>query len=427
MDFWENKSGIALRGEWGSLTYDELTQSVIKKTESLSTNKILTASNSVDFIVEFLAFWKMKVPVCIFSEGLSEKEKNQRLEVLKKPLRENTAVVVFTSGSTGAPKGVELSRENILANIEAVVESLEFSRTTQQGLFLSLSYSYGLFGQLLPALFVGIETVIYGKFLDLRNDFIEGKARGMYSGVPSHWEAILRLTDSKNCLNVTHVISAGAPLPLDLRNRLLSHFSGAVIYNNYGLTECSPRVLSLSSKSKKFLEEGSVGYPVKGLNVRVNAESILEVSGKQVMLGYVGDDNLTKEKIYEGWLRTGDLAKITEDQLVYILGREDDIFNIGGERVSPIEIEEALNHISQVDDVAIYVEEDALYGTKIKALLVLKQAIKKSELLACLKTKLSGHKIPQEYYQVEELPKTANGKLLRKKLKETLKNSKKIV
>lgn len=420
----------ALIGTWGTTSYGEL-RSLVEHKKSLSRNRsdtpLLASHPTPEFIASLLAYLSEGIPVALVAPELSEGELAQRRKILQTKPHPDCALIVFTSGSTGNPKAVQLSAANLEANTEAVIDSLEFARAPEQKLFLSLSYSYGLFGQLLPALRLGIPTTILTRFADARGEFVEGRGAGMWSGVPSHWEALLRVTTPEQCEGVTHVISAGAALPLSLRERLKAHFRNATIYNNYGLTEASPRVLSFSSKHPRFFEEDTVGLPVKFLKVKEGEGGELEVKGWQVMLGYLGDEKETAEKLRDGWLRSGDVVHIDADGLVHIVGRLDDLFNIGGERASPLEIDAALLHIPGVKEGAVLVEKHPIYGSQLIAFLVGENIPPKKEILEKLRQHLSGHKVPLEYRIVEALPRTPNGKLRRKGLVEMKESAKKIV
>lgn len=405
----------ALIGPWGSTSFAELRTLVDRQKENLaagpaSDTPLLACQPNPEFISRFLAHLETGIPVALVAPELSAAEREQRQTLLKNPRHPECGVIVFTSGSTGQPKGVQLSQENLEANTDAVIESLDFAKAPQQNLFLSLSYSYGLFGQLLPALKLGIPTKILTKFSDARQEFAEGRAAGMWSGVPSHWEALLRVTTPEQSAEVTHVISAGAALPLDLRERLRAHFANATIYNNYGLTEASPRVLSFSSRHPRFFEADTVGFAVKGLQVREGESGELLVKGRQVMLGYLGGDS---SKIQDGWLRSGDVVSIDPEGLVHIQGRLDDLFNIGGERVSPLEIDAALARLPGVKEAAVLVEKHPIYGAQLSAFLVGEDLPTKKDVLAEMRRQLSGHKVPLEYFIISALPRTPNGKLRR--------------
>lgn len=417
----------ALIGEWGKTSFAELRALIDEKKRNLPANgsasdtPLLAATPAPEFIATLVAHLELRRPVALVAPDLAPHELEDRRAILATPPHPACAIIVFTSGSTGKPKAVQLSAANLEANIDAVIESLEFARAPQQHLFLSLSYSYGLFGQLFPALRLGIPTHFLSRFADARTVFTEGRGAGMWSGVPSHWEALLRVTAPGQCDGVTHVISAGAALPLDQRQRLRKHFRNATIYNNYGLTEASPRVLSFSSRHPRFFEEDTVGAAVKHLEVMEGEGGELLVRGRQVMLGYLGDSTGTAEKIRDGWLRSGDVAHVDPDGLVHIVGRTDDLFNIGGERTSPLEIDAALARLPGVKEGAVLVEKHPLYGAQLTAFLVGAPPAKK-EILRQLREWLSGPKVPVDFRQVDALPRTPNGKLRRKELA-TLKDS----
>ncbi len=402
-----------LSGPFGKLEAPALRTLVDEEKGSVQKKAILLARPTPDFVAKVLAHLETQTPAAILSPDLSLAEREAREKILQQNLHPETALVLFTSGSTGAPKAVQLSWKNIAANTEAVLESLAFAQATQQNLFLSLSYSYGLLGQLLPAIQAGVPTHLLA-FPEARSALLAGKGAGMWSGVPAHWETLLRVTSPEQCDSVTHVISAGAALPLELRARLRGHFRQATIFNNYGLTECSPRVLSLASTHPRFLQEGTVGYPVKHLQVKTGPEGELLVRGPQVMLGYVGEAG--EAKIQDGWLHSGDVVEHEADGMVKIVGRLDELFNIGGERTSPLEIEAALLQLEGVKEAAVLVEPHDLYGAKITAFLVGAEALKRKDAVTQLRQWLSGHKVPLEYFRLPQLPRTPNGKLQRKEL-----------
>jgi long-chain acyl-CoA synthetase len=402
-----------LIGPWGKTSFADLRKLIDQQPISVSDTPLLASHATPDFVASLLAHLKKDLPVALVAPELSEGELAQRRQILKNKPHPDCRLIVFTSGSTGNPKAVQLSSANLEANIQAVSESLSFANAPQQNLFLSLSYSYGLFGQLFPALRLGVPTKFLTKFADARTEFSEGRGAGMWSGVPSHWEALLRVTTPEQCVGVTHVISAGAALPLSLRERLRAHFTNATIYNNYGLTEASPRVLSFSSKHPRFFEGDTVGYPVKGIEIREGDAGELLVRGPQVMLGYLGDPIETAKKIQDGWMKSGDVVGIDPEGLVHIMGRLDDLFNIGGERVSPLEIDAALSRLPGVKEGAVLVEKHPIYGSQLVAFLVGENLPAKKAILEELRKNLSGHKIPLEYLSVAALPRTPNGKLRR--------------
>ncbi|NTX52968.1 class I adenylate-forming enzyme family protein [Myxococcus sp. CA039A] len=401
---------------------------------------ILRAHRSLGFITRFLAFYEAGVPLAVFAPEWTDSEVEARRSGLgdcfeldeslsvswrsgrsEPPHHPETAVVLFTSGSTGAPRAVQLSRRNIEANVAAVLASLDFASVSQQTLFLPLSYSFGLLGQLLPALAAGVPTSLLGNLVELKRLLDEGRLHGMISGVPSHHETLLRLLGDAPALtkDVTHVVSAGAALNLELRQRLMRAFPSSRVYTCYGQTELAPRVLCLRSDHPAFLSTAT-GFPVGSLTVKLTPEGELCVRGEQVMLGYLGAPEATREKVREeGWLHTGDVAERSPEGLVTLLGRNDDLLKVGGERLSPLEIEAALRALPGVTDAAVSGRDDALYGMTLTAFLQFEPGAPnplKRELRQALRERLSPHKVPTEFYRVEELPRTSNGKLQRGRL-----------
>lgn len=382
----------------------------------------LTATKDIKFIIQFLAGLTSRIPIGLFSPEVAPEARIRQEQLVEQPLHPKTALILFTSGSSGQPKAVQLSLANIEANVNAVIASLDFHSVSEQFLFLPLSYSFGILGQLLPALKSGVKTKLGTSLIDLKTAFENNDVSGMLSGVPSHWETILRLkqTDSSYVKNITHIVSAGAFLTPDLRRRIHAQFPDAKIFNNYGQTEASPRVLSMNSTDPRFFSN-STGFPVSGIEAKLSTEQELLIRGPQIMLGYAGDPTGTQDKVKEGWLHTGDIAQMESDGLIEILGRKDDLIKIGGERVSIHEIESALRGLDGCEDAAVYVEEDKLYEKKISALLVFpKIPPSRREIQKYLRTYLDSTKMPKDFYRIDKVPRNGNGKLARADLRSCL-------
>jgi long-chain acyl-CoA synthetase len=425
------------------LTFAQLRERVDAAVRDLDTLDsgvvILDANSDPATVVQFLALLHLGKPAAMFSSTWTDHEIEVRRSMLGKavhldaagevvwtsPSREiahhpEAAVVLFTSGSTGAPRAVQLSRRNIDANTRAVLDTLDFDQASEQTLFLQLSYSYGLLGQLVPAIEVGVTTHLLSRFTDARVVLETTRASGMWSGVATHWEALLRLTDPppENTARITHIISAGAPLRVGLRSRVRDRFPNATIYNNYGQTEAGPRVLSFSSRHPLFFE-GYVGYPVGDFEVDVTDDDELLLKGSQIMPGYLGDEQATARKIRDGWMYTGDMARIADDGLIEILGRRDQIVKVGGERISLREIEDELSRWPEIGEAAVLVKEDELYGNKLVGFLVGGARLKvlgSRGIIDALARRLSWHKVPRKFYLLDELPRRPNGKIARQEL-----------
>ncbi|WP_115708141.1 class I adenylate-forming enzyme family protein [Legionella sainthelensi] len=429
---------IALSCEDQDVSFAELTVEIEKM--SLQLKKlppgilVLQARSHPLFVIQLLASLNIGKPVALISHQESDLQKrtilstnmtiNEAGELLE--LQENNqnqhhpevALVLFTSGSTGQTKAVQLSLNNIIANCHAVIKALEFYSINDQLLFLPLSYSFGLLGQLIPGLIAGIKTQLVTQFTDIKNFLETGIAPQMWSGVPSHWVAMTKMAAlyPDSTAKVKAVVSAGAPLALHLREHLIQTFPNARVYNNYGLTEASPRVLTYSSNDPLFLKDYA-GYPVGDWQVCLSEEHELLIRGSQLMLGYLGDE--TSSKIKNGWFYTGDLAEILSSGLVSIKGRLDYIVNIGGEKVNLIDIEHKICQCSEIKEAMVLPIADELYGVRL--LVYLERGTfspNKTEqmLTEQFKQYFLPKKLPISVQLLEKLPRNQHGKLDRKAL-----------
>lgn len=363
------------------------------------------------FFVELIGYFELGRPVALMNPLWAERERQERLALLRFRPQDRTRWILFTSGSGGRPRAVQLSWENVDSNTRGILERLEFHRTETQHLFLPLWHSFGLLGQLIPGLRQGLKNHLYGNLSDCMPTLMSPQAGGMWSGMPFHWETILKLIGNQHCPAVTHVIAAGAPFPEHLRRRLHMQFSKAVIYSNYGLTECSPRVLSFSSKHKSFFSP-LTGLPQPELQVKVEDGELL-VQGPQVMLGYLGEQAETDRALQDGWLHTGDQAEMTPEGLVRVLSRKDDLVLVGGERISLQEVESMLKSLPYVTDAVVVLKTHPLMGALPVALIVAKpeDLVEEARLVSDLRPLLSANKIPKEFHFPKEIPRLENGKI----------------
>ncbi|AMP93126.1 class I adenylate-forming enzyme family protein [Legionella pneumophila] len=432
---------VAIAQENQAITFDELTHAVLECSNQLlklpKTIIILYAAPDIEFIIQLLACLETNRPIALFPNSISEEEKQIRLSLLGNAIMINekgelqeiyenktikphhqTALVLFTSGSTGKVKAVQLSSINIKANCHAVMKALEFKKVQDQLLFLPLSYSFGLLGQLLPGLMFGLSTRLITHFTDIKMLMEQGTIPQMWSGVPSHWVAInaiaKRYPDS--AAKIKAIVSAGAPLSTALRADLKQIFPNAIIYNNYGLTEASPRVLTYSSDDPLFTENYA-GYPVGDWKVKLSTENELLIRGTQIMLGYLGEKDSTK--IQNGWLSTGDIAEILPNGLVAIKGRRDSLVNIGGEKVNLSEIEQKICQIDVIKEAIVIPQEDRIYGIRLVVCIektTLHSQISKQYLTEKIQTHLLPRKLPIQVHLMPSLPRNKHGKLDRNAL-----------
>lgn len=325
----------------------------------------------------------------------------------------DTALILFTSGSTGVPRAVQISRRHLDCHVENVFTTIELADACSMAVFVPLSYAFGVLGQVLPALRFGIEAHLMANVAEARGVIERGEARGVWSAVPAQWEGLLRACrpEPANFAGITHAVSAGAPLFPDLRRRLAERMPTATLYNSYGQTEAGPRLLAMNSRDPRFFGSGT-GFAVPHAELSLGPGGELRARGPLVMLGYLGE----AEHPTDGWHDTGDLAQADGDGLFTLLGRQDDVRKVGGTRISLIEVDEALRALPTLADAAADTEEDDVYGARLVAYVVPRASAdgpRAGDLRDALARTLAWAKVPQRFFALPALPRTANGKIRR--------------
>lgn len=340
------------------------------------------------------------------------------------------AEIIFTSGSTGVPKGVMLSHLNLRTNTSSIIEYLRLSEKDIVEVVLPFFYCYGL-SLLHTHLKVGGAVVLNNNFVLLGSvidNLIKYKCTG-FAGVPSHYQILLKKsqTFTKTAFpDLRYVTQAGGKLHNVFIDEFIEIFPEIKFYVMYGQTEATAR---LSFLPPEFLKSkmGSIGKGIPGVTLKVLNEQNklvevgevgeLVVKGDNVMSGYFKDPDGTNEVLKDGWLYTGDMAKIDEDGFIYLTARKKEILKVGGKRVSPKEIEEVILSVPEVLDCTIEGVDDDLLGEAIKATVVLTGAYDKlqmeDKILKRCREKLSLYKIPQLLEFAEKLNVNSTGKKIK--------------
>ncbi len=356
------------------------------------------------------------------------------------PIQPKTlATLVYTSGTTGEPKGVMLSHGNIWADARANIQVIEAQNTDR---FITISPLFHVFGQtnvLITALSVGASVVLVKKFSPRKVlEAIQHHDVTFMAAVPTMYHMMLtHLRDHHYNLSSLRVCHSGAAaMPLDLIQRIESTF-GAPVQEGYGLSEASSIVCSNPLPSRGVQKPGSVGPAIPGVQVRAVDDTLKEVAtgdvgellvkGPIVMQGYYKRPTLSQTALIEIdntlWLRTKDLARLDADGYVYIVDRTDDLINIGGVKVYPREIEEVLFSHPAIQAAVVIGEPSNLYHQEIKAFIVLEADLEKEilpdEIYRYCKNVLAEYKIPKTFEFVDEIPKGPTGKTLRKAFRQS--------
>jgi acyl-CoA synthetase (AMP-forming)/AMP-acid ligase II len=321
------------------------------------------------------------------------------------------AQILFTSGSTGHPKGVMLSHRNLISNSESIVQYLELGPDDIMEVVLPFYYCYGL-SLLHTHLKVGGSVVLNNNFIFLGsvlNDLINYKCTG-FAGVPSHFQILLRKSESfksSHFPDLRYVTQAGGKLHNVFIEEFIESFPDIKFYVMYGQTEATAR---LSYLPPDLLREkmGSVGKGIPGVTLDVfdnNNEPVPDggigevvAKGENIMLGYLNDPDGNKMALRNGWLYTGDMAGKDSDGFLYLYARKKEIMKVGGKRVSPKEIEEVILSIPYVLSCKIKGEFDDVLGEAIQAEIILKdgtdQDKAKKQIIKTCRENLALFKIP---------------------------------
>ncbi len=342
---------------------------------------------------------------------------------------EEDALYLYTSGTTGKPKGVVLSFANLDLFPEAMGEILKISSDMVMGCLLPMSHITGPI--LCNDLLVRGSTLFI--FDQLRPDKIlaavEKYRVTFFHSVPPIFEALINVPhrDRFDVSSLQFVAMMGTSVPLPLMQNFRRVFPSVAVVQGYGLTETSPFItlLPIEYHEKKM---GSIGRAVPHAEIRIIDESGKEmpdgeageliVRGPMLMKGYHGNAQATRERIRNGWLYTGDICRREADGFYYHLGRKDDMMIVGGLNVYPEEIEQVLTAHPDIKEVGVVGVPDSDRGQVIKAVLVVKpgSTLTKKEVTAYCNQKLAGFKVPRIIEFADELPKSSTGKVARRLL-----------
>lgn len=320
------------------------------------------------------------------------------------------AFIMFTSGTTGLPKGVMLTEENIISNLEYIKSYFDVSNCKSICIARPLVHISVLTGELLYALCNGLTLYFYEEsFMPQRLlTYLSKNKIDILGGTPTLYKNLSNINfDNSNILKVG--VISGEVLTENSKEAITNSFKNTQFYNVYGLTEHSPRVSALLSNefSKKT---NSVGKAIGDVTVKVLNGELL-IKSNSVMKGYFNNQELTNKKIKDGWLYTGDIATIDQDGYIYIHGRKDNMIIKAGLNIYPEEIELAVNEIKGISDSVVYglKEED-------KTIIYLDYVgdIEPNELRMKLVLNLNPNIIPNKIKKVEKIAKTLSGKKIRK-------------
>ncbi|MBS2969944.1 AMP-binding protein [Metabacillus sp. KIGAM252] len=355
---------------------------------------------------------------------------------------EDIALLQYTGGTTGFPKGVMLTHKNIAANTVMCSAWMYNCRRGEEKVLglLPFFHVYGMTAVMHLSVTEGYNMILLPKF-DAGDTLktIHKEKPTLFPGAPTIYIALLNHPDLKkyDLSSVQSCISGSAPLPVEIQERFEKETGGKLV-EGYGLSEASPVTHSnfLWGRRKK----GSIGVPWPNTDAMILSQETgsqaepgekgeLIVRGPQVMKGYWGKPEETEAVLKDGWLFTGDIGYMDEEGYFYVVDRKKDMIIAGGYNIYPREVEEILYEYDKIQEVVVAGVPDPYRGETVKAYVVPKEGVKISEeeLNVFARQHLAAYKVPRIYEFRSELPKTAVGKILRRALideeKEKLKNA----
>ncbi len=342
--------------------------------------------------------------------------------------RTDTAAILYTGGTTGVPKGVMLTHENINVSAHNVAHNERSNENDRALCFLPLNH---VFGQMhimnATILSAGCLEVLPGFDLDRVLELLKaGRVTKLFS-VPTVFARLLSLDNLKERMGrVRYCFSAAASMAEEIV-RQWKERTGVTISEGYGLTE-SASAVTYNHYYRHIV--GSIGTVVPGVEVQIrdlagnrlgtNQEGEICIRGHNIMKGYLSNPEATEEAFWPNdWFRSGDIGFMNEDSYVYIVDRLKDMIITGGENVYPREVEEVIYKVPGVQECAVIGVPDKEWGERVTAFIVEQpgQKVDVAGLKSFLKARLSPFKVPKEFIVKSDLPKSAAGKILKRELK----------
>jgi long-chain acyl-CoA synthetase len=351
---------------------------------------------------------------------------------------DDLALLQYTGGTTGVPKGAMITHRNLVVNARQCEVWVPIRRGTDVGIVaLPFFHIYGMTCGMIVGVLTGMTGVLIPDPRDTKSilSAISKQKATLFPGVPTMYIAVINRPDIKkyNLSSVRACISGAAPLPVEVQKKF-ERLTGGRLVEGYGLTESSPVSHGNPLDDPKKNRPGSIGIPYPDTDAKIvdletgtkdlkpNEVGELVIKGPQVMQGYWNKPDETKMTLRNGWLFTGDIAKMDEDGYFYIVDRKKDMIDVSGLKVWPREVEEVLYEHSAVSEAAVLGVPDPYRGETIKAYIIVKPGyegkVTQEDIIKFCKEKIATYKAPRIVEFRTSLPKTLVGKVLRRTLRE---------
>mgnify|MGYP001301849913 CR=1 FL=1 len=371
----------------------------------------------------------------------SQNSIEQFISKLYKAEENSYSEIVFTSGTTGNPKGVVLTLRNLKKAIENINTVISISEEDVEMLVMPLNHSFAL-ARMRCILDAGGTMVLIDGLKSPKAFFkaLEKENISVIGMVPAAWNLLWKLSKDhikKYSNQIKYIEIGSAPMSLAEKMKIINILPNTNIFIHYGLTEASRCIFNELSKKNKSL--ALLGQSAPNVNIK-----IYNKDGKELGLNEIGEicvrgemiseilyqngEFIQNESFYGKYLRTSDVGSMNKEGFVTLFARDDDIINIGGKKVSPIEVEQVLNELVFIEECACIGAKDTILGEKIVAFLVLNRDVEikgnfEGKVINEIKNKFETYKIPSEFKIINSIPKTLTGKILRNDLRVLYKNA----
>lgn len=356
--------------------------------------------------------------------------KESKQFAMPKISEDDVAAILYTSGTTGKPKGAMLTHRNLITNVKSCIQLGSITKKDTGLCALPLFHAYAMTVGMNIPVYLGMKIVLVEKFIPGKVvQAIKKHKVTIFPAVPTMFAYILNMpaiVKKKDLSSVRLCLSGAMALSTEILKQWEERFNVPIL-EGYGPTETSPVASSNPLKGKRKI--GSVGTPIPGVEMSVTDEEGHEtpagkvgeilIKGDNVMKGYLNNDEATKECIKYGWYHTGDLGYKDEEGYYYIVGRKKEMVIVGGFNVYPSEIEQTLYQHPGILEAAVVGVFDKFKGEAVKAFVVPKQDAKLDydEVMDFMRDRVADYKVPRYLEFRDALPKTDTGKILKRELK----------
>ncbi|WP_135611332.1 class I adenylate-forming enzyme family protein [Methanococcoides sp. AM1] len=356
----------------------------------------------------------------------------------KKIISENNndqlRLVMYTSGTTGAPKGVMLSDENLIANANSIIEVLSITPEDNAAQVISPHHAFG--NSIINSQLVAGGSIKIGGLTFLESTFkLVGSGVTIFYGVPSTYRILLKYPSrfQKSFKNVRLAASAGGAMEVEIIEKIKQLNGSIEIIPMYGQTEATARLAYLPPADLEKYPD-TIGRPIPGVELDVVDDSKKPVGpgitgeliarGKNILIGYLNDEEASRKKVIDGWMYTGDLAQKLPNGYFKLLGRKDDLIKVADHRINPRELEKYIGQNNEVSDVFVVPVDHEYMGNAISLMVIPTQDTEVETLYTFCRKNLPGFLCPLEIILIENLPLSKSGKISNRSIIEEYQNVK---